>query len=212
MELKLDPERTRRWLSFVIAAGIAGLIVWMNLERPLSALPSVEWAAAFLFCVVQQDVARMKVPNAITFPAFALALGLASWQHGLAGLISGLAGAALVFGVLLVPFALRGLAAGDVKALMVLGALWGPGAAMAVLWWSAILGGALALAWVGARGELGDLLRRWGNSFGVTFATHRVTYFAAEPGATARRGVPRSVALALAVVALQVWGVPWGDL
>ncbi|HET6303961.1 MAG TPA: A24 family peptidase, partial [Myxococcota bacterium] len=98
-------------------------------------LPALTWAAAFLFLAVESDVRRLRIPNWLTFPAFfgALAIGFAS--AGPAGLGRATAGGAVAFGVLLVPYALGWLGAGDVKAAMVLGALFGREAFLPMFFW-----------------------------------------------------------------------------
>ena len=207
--IRASVARPRVWLSLGVAGALSALVLWSGLERPglERPLPALGWAAAFLFFVVQQDVARMKIPNLLTFPAFALALAHTAVLGN--GILAGLAGALLVFVALLLPFALRGITAGDVKALMVLGALWGPGRAAELLWWSILCSGALALLILAVRGGFGEMLRRWAHSFGLTLATRRITYLTPPTGATAGMVLPRGVALALAVAALQLWGVPW---
>jgi prepilin peptidase CpaA len=180
------------------------LVYWSGLDRPL---PALGWAAAFLFFVVQQDVARMKIPNLLTFPALALALMHTALLGN--GILAGLAGALLVFVALLLPFALRQITAGDVKALMVLGALWGPERAFELVIWSIFCSGALALLVLALRGGFAETLGRWAHSLGLTLATGRFTYLAPPAGSTGGLGLPRGVALALSVAALQLWGVPW---
>jgi len=204
--IRVSVASPRVWVSICISVLLTGLVLLSGMDRPL---PTLGWAAAFLFCVVQQDVARMRIPNAVTLPAFAIALANGAVQAGWSGVGSGLAGALLVFGVLFIPFALRWMGAGDVKALMVLGALWGPYRAVEILWWSLVWGGAIALLILVARGGLKEMLGRWGHSLGLSLATRRWTYLAPAPEAAARKALPFGVALALAVAALQLWGVPW---
>ena len=60
---------------------------------------------------------------------------------------SAAAGVAVAFGVGIVPFALRALGAGDVKASMVVGAIVGPTGIAAVLLSTALLCGGIAWIW-----------------------------------------------------------------
>lgn len=198
---------TARWaISSALSAALTAALLGLPGQAPL---PALWWAAAFLFVVVQQDVAWAKVPNAITFPSFALALALASWHGGWTGLGMGLAGAGLVFAILLVPFAAGVMCAGDVKAMMVLAALWGPGPALGLLWWSTLMGGGLAIMILVVRGGAREIMRRWSASLGMTLATGRLVYLPPSPGATAAAWMPRSVALAMSAIAVQVFGMPW---
>jgi len=192
--------------SVLLASVLSILVLWTGQDVSVMDLA---FATAFLFIVVQQDVSRTRIPNMLTFPAFAAALGLAALRVGLNGLVLGFMGATLVFLVLLLPFAARAIRAGDVKALMVLGALWGPTAALGLLFWSTVFGSAIAIVLLTLRGGMGEMLGRWWNSLGATLALGRWTYFAAAPDAAARTGLPYGVPIALAVVALQRWGLPW---
>jgi len=190
------------------AAGLAGAVlaclVWTARETPL---PSFGWAAAFLALAIQQDASRLRIPNWLTLPALGLALSAATVGGGSAGLLFALAGAGLALGCTFLPFALRWMGAGDVKACMVLGALWGARNFLGVLWWMLLAGGALAIALLVARGGLGDLLRRWLDSARLTLASGRITYLAPAEGSPAREGVPFAVAMGLGACAFQMWGL-----
>lgn len=205
------PLATRRGLglpgaSHAVALLVSALLLWSGQEAPL---PALGGAAAFLLLAVEQDVRRMRIPNALTLPALAGALGYAAWSSGASGLLTALLGAGVAFAVLFVPFLLRWLGAGDVKAVMVLGALWGAPLLLPVLWWMVVAGGVLALGALGVRGGLLDLLARWRDSARVTFATRRWTYFRPRAGSMAAGGVPFAVAIALGATAFQLWGTPW---
>ena len=106
--------------SFAAAAVVACLF----LSSGTAPLPALGWAAAFVYLVVHQDVSRLKIPNWLTLPALAAAMIHAGVVGGLSGLGSALAGAGCALGLLFVPFLVGWLGAGDVKAAMVLGALW----------------------------------------------------------------------------------------
>jgi prepilin peptidase CpaA len=192
--------------SLAIAVLVSASVVWTAKEAPL---PALGWAAAFLFLAVEQDVRGMRIRNWLTLPALAGALCLAGWTGGWVGLQSALAGAGAAFGILFIPFVFRWLGAGDVKAVMVLGALWGVEFLLPVLWWMILVGGILAIAMVAARGGLLDLLRRWGSTVVVSLRTGRLTYFGPAPGAAAAGGVPFAIAMGLGAAAYQVWGTPW---
>lgn len=72
----------------------------------------------------------------------ALGLAVSSDASGAAA-----AGVAVAFGVGIVPFALRALGAGDVKASMVVGAVVGPTGIAAILLTTALLCGGVAWIW-----------------------------------------------------------------
>ena len=200
----------RIFLDSPASAGVALLVAAGFLstaeEGPLLALA---WAAAFLFLAVENDVRRLRIPNWLTFPAFfgALALGFAS--SGPAGLGRALAGAGVAFGVLFVPYALGWLGAGDVKAALVLGALFGREVFLPMLFWMVLVGGCLALALVVVKGGLRDLLRRWFESARHTVLLRRPTYFGPAPGSPAAAGIPFALAMGLGATVYQVLGAPF---
>jgi prepilin peptidase CpaA len=197
---------SRFGVSAATAAAICAGFLWSAKGTPL---PGTSWAAAFLFLAVESDVRSLRIPNWLTYGGLAIALALALIARGGAGLVDALAGAGFAFVVLFVPFLVRWLGAGDVKAMMVLAALWGREFVLPTLFWMFIAGGALAIALVVARGELADLLVRWGRSLWITLSSRRFTFFAPRPGAAAGSGLPFAVAMGVGASIYQLWGLPW---
>jgi prepilin peptidase CpaA len=190
----------------VVAALVVACLVFSSSKMPLPALP---WAAAFLFFAIQQDVRGMRIPNWLTLPSLAAAIGLGGVTGGLAGLGTALAGAGAALAILLLPFACRAMGAGDVKAAMVLGALWGVDAFVPTFWWMVLSGGVIAIALVAAQGGLLDLLRRWAKSAKYSLILRRIIYFQPGEQSAAAGGLPCAVAMGLGAVAQQIWGTPW---
>jgi prepilin peptidase CpaA len=95
---------------------------------------------------VVTDLRRRRIPNALTVPA--MVVGLAA--HGLASGLSGLGAAAtgLLLGaaLFLIPVAMGGMGAGDLKLLAALGALGGPGLVFWCAIYTSIAGGVMAVA------------------------------------------------------------------
>ncbi len=197
---------SRFGVSAAIAASVSAGFLWSAQESPL---PATVWAAAFLFLAIEYDVRSLRIPNWLTGGGLVVALALAGSTRGSVGLLHALAGAGVALAVLLVPFALRWLGAGDVKALMVLGALWGREFVLPTLFWMFVAGGVLAIALVVARGELRDLCTRWGRSLWITLSTRRLTFFAPAPGSAAGGGLPFAVAIGVGASIHQIWGFPW---
>lgn len=193
-------------MSLAIAGSVTAGFLWSAQESPL---PATAWAAAFLFLAIEQDVRRLRIPNWLTLGGLAAALALALATRGVPGLGHALAGAGFALVVLFVPFVVHWLGAGDVKAMMVLGALWGYELVLPTLFWVFLAGGALALALLVARGEVADLFVRWGRSAWITLSSGRPTFFAAKPGSAAGTGMPFAVAIGIGASIYQIWGFPW---
>jgi len=71
------------------------------------------------------DLRQRRIPNFLVFPAMLVGLALHSFGDGLNGFWFALNGLGLGFGLLLIPYLVRGMKAGDVKFLMAIGAFTG---------------------------------------------------------------------------------------
>lgn len=98
------------------------------------------------------DIVRHRIPNALTYPSWALGLALGAWTGGMAGIESAVMGFASGFVPLLLMFMGGSLGGGDVKLMGGVGALLGFPAGLNALISSILVGGFLAaiiLLWQG---------------------------------------------------------------
>jgi prepilin peptidase CpaA len=171
------------------------------------------WAGAMvvglLMAVVEEDVRHQRIPNRLTFFGFAAALLHAAWIAGFGGLLSAFAGAGAALAVMALPFAMRWVGAGDVKAMMALAAFFGLDATPALLWWITVVGGAFAVLTLVARGGILEVAQRWAGSVLLTRLHSSPRYLVPVSGSTAATGMPFGVAIALGVAAFQNWGPTW---
>jgi prepilin peptidase CpaA len=100
------------------------------------------------------DLSKRLIYNQVLLPVAVFGLGYALLTAGLGGLGHSLAGLLLGFTLLLLPFCLGGLGAGDVKMLAVIGALQGPYFTWRAFLASALVGGVWALVYLARRGNL----------------------------------------------------------
>lgn len=91
------------------------------------------------------DWRSRRIPNWLTVSGFALGLGINAVLSGWSGFKSGLEGAGIGLGVLLLPVILRGIGAGDWKLMGALGACLGPWKLVSVLLLSILIGGIMAV-------------------------------------------------------------------
>ena len=97
---------------------------------PLLPYPIPACVALLVIVTASTDIVSRRIPNPIILAGLVAALLVQGWLHGpLAGSVTWLAGALTGFALLLPFYLLRGMAAGDVKLLMMVGA-W-VGASMA---------------------------------------------------------------------------------
>lgn len=109
--------------------------------------------AALLISVVT-DVTKGVIYNWVTIPAMALGLVLGGWHLGWSGFLSSILGLVLGGVILFLPFLLGGVGGGDVKLLAAAGALGGPVFALKTAVYACLLGGAVALIIMTAKGRL----------------------------------------------------------
>lgn len=89
------------------------------------------------------DVRENRIPNVLTLGTLILALALRA--AGQAGLVDGLAGAGIAFGIALPFFLVGGLGGGDAKLLAAVGALVGLDRVFTALFLTAVVGGAMGI-------------------------------------------------------------------
>ncbi|MDV2581346.1 A24 family peptidase [Alkalibacillus haloalkaliphilus] len=100
-----------------------------------------------LICLVT-DLKERKIYNKILLPSFVAALLLNSFFYGLSGLSDALLGSLIGFAILLIPYLMGGMGAGDVKLLAVIGAFQGPMFVVATAIYMALLGGLVGLGMI----------------------------------------------------------------
>lgn len=91
------------------------------------------------------DLTAKRIPNWISASTLAYGITAHFWIEGGRGVVMSLGGMALGGTILLVPYLLGGMGAGDVKLLAAIGSVVGPSEIMVVFILAALAGGLLAL-------------------------------------------------------------------
>jgi prepilin peptidase CpaA len=110
------------------------------------------------------DLKTRRIPNYLTLAGALGGLGFQFGYHGLPGLRDGLAGLGLGFILLLGPYLMGGMGAGDVKASAALGAWLGLGRAFALFVYMGLAGGLIILVVLLWQRRLVAVIREMGNS------------------------------------------------
>jgi prepilin peptidase CpaA len=92
------------------------------------------------------DVRATKIPNIMTMPFAVLAVVLHSFDKGLEGFLFSSAGMATGIGLLILPYMMSGMGAGDVKLMGAVGSFLGATATLEVFIIIALTGGVYSLA------------------------------------------------------------------
>jgi prepilin peptidase CpaA len=91
------------------------------------------------------DLKTQKIPNLITLPGMLIALGYHSTLNGLDGLLFSAGGIGVGIGLLIIPYLLGGMGAGDAKLMGAIGGFIGVKAAFSAFLIIAAVGGVYAL-------------------------------------------------------------------
>jgi prepilin peptidase CpaA len=132
-----------------------GFALPMNAMTPAQGVAVLVAACACVF-----DFRTHRIPNGLTFGAAAAAVAFHSTMNGFSGFATGVGGWLTGVAMLILPFALGGLGAGDVKLLGALGAWLGPSHAMWAGIFTTLSGGVMALFVAAASGYLREA---WSN-------------------------------------------------
>lgn len=106
------------------------------------------------------DIKSRRILNAVTLPAIMIGLIFHTVANGWDGLLFSFLGLLTGFVLLLIPYALNGMAAGDVKLMMAIGALKGSAFVFGSFLYIAVIGGILALIILITKKELKSTLSR----------------------------------------------------
>jgi prepilin peptidase CpaA len=125
---------------------------------PLLPYPIPACVALLVIVTASTDIVSRRIPNLIILGGLVAALLVQVWSRGpLAGSVTWLAGALTGFALLLPFYLLRGMAAGDVKLLMMVGAWVGALMTLQIALATFVIGGIWSLAVVARRRRVGHL-------------------------------------------------------
>lgn len=159
-----------------------------------------------LACII--DTYRSKIPNLLNLFLLIGGFAINIASTGVPGALASLSGLGLGIGLLLLPYLMGGMGAGDVKALGALGALVGPIAIMHVFVYMGLLGGVFALFHYLFRTDIRRTLADGWQSVRASVLTGKAGYIL--PTISAERRVtlrfPYSSAIALGYYCYIYWG------
>ncbi|WP_423407868.1 prepilin peptidase [Heyndrickxia sp. MSNUG] len=151
-----------------------------------------------VICVIT-DVKERKIYNKVLLPFLLLALIIHLATGGFSGLGFTVAGTIVGFAVLLIPYFMGGMGAGDVKLLAVIGALKGTVFVLTAAVYMALAGGILALIVLFFRKGAWGRIRHIGMFFGGLRSGMRIPLLVDKEGLTAT--YPYGVAIAIGTIA-----------
>jgi prepilin peptidase CpaA len=100
------------------------------------------------------DYSQRRVPNWLNAALIVLGFIVQGYFFGASGLLAGLGGLAVGFGVLIIPWAMGGMGAGDVKLMAAIGVWFGPWMTLIAFAAGALVGGVIAVIMIAAGGKV----------------------------------------------------------
>lgn len=167
----------------------------------------VSYGALFgvLLIAVFTDVRFQKIPNWLTFSAVAAALIMWGLRGGLEGILKSLGGIAVGIAVLLIPYLMGGMGAGDAKLMGAIGSFLGPSEVFSAFLFSALCGGVYALILLVIHGTFRSSLSRYREMARSFLLTRQFNYRApGEAEATPR--LRYGIAIASGTLLSIFWG------
>jgi prepilin peptidase CpaA len=158
-----------------------------------------------LLLICTTDTLYAKIPNLFIVVLTLCGFGLHVWLEGVAGLWTALLGLLVGFILLLIPYLLGGMGAGDVKALAALGALLGAGTILQVALYMSLAGGLMSvLHYMCNRNLLAQCRAGW-NSLTVFLYTRDIKILKPDSNSESLR-FPYAAAIAFGFFAHTYWG------
>jgi prepilin peptidase CpaA len=152
------------------------------------------------------DWHNRRIPNFLTFGGALAGIVFQAATMGWTGLSHSLTGLMLGFGLLLLPYILGGMGAGDVKALAALGAWLGPKSIFSVFCYMGLAGGLMSLGVLIWNGILWRYIRRgWVLLQNLALCRgQKILVETLTPSSELTEGLPYGVAIALGM-AVFLW-------
>lgn len=169
---------------------------------------SIVAASIYFMLACTTDTFKAKIPNLLNACLLVAGITINTMALGMQGFLFSLAGLGLGIGLLLLPYLMGGLGAGDVKALGALGALIGPYDLLHVFVYMGLFGGGFALLHYLFQADIKKTIREGWLSVCASALTQKAHYILPQnPGS--RKGslrFPYSAAIALGYYSFVYWG------
>jgi prepilin peptidase CpaA len=173
-------------------------------------LPPAGTLSPFLLSVVMAvgDWRTRRIPNYLTFGGALAGIVFQTVVVGWTGLVQALLGLILGLVLLLLPYILGGMGAGDVKALAALGAWLGPNGCFSVFCYMGVAGGIMSLGVLIWNGTLWTYLRKgWVLLQNLILCRgQKIVLETLTPGPAQTPGLPYGVAISVGMVVYLLWG------
>lgn len=132
---------------------------------------------AVLLAATIHDVRYRKIPNLLTFTSMGASLFYYSYLDGMSGFLFSLEGICLGIAVMLLPYIMGGMGAGDAKLMGAVGGVLGPKGVFVAFLFTGLVGGLYAVILLIHSGNLVDSLRRYWLILKTFLLSRKFMYF-----------------------------------
>lgn len=133
-------------------------------------MPDFVLALGLVICLIT-DLKKRRIYNVVLLPLLIFGLSYNLFTGGSPGLIQSILGTITGLGILIIPFALGGIGAGDVKLLAVIGAVKGPLFVFYSALGMGLAGGVIALLFLTYQGSVLNTLKSFFRGLWLMFIT-----------------------------------------
>jgi prepilin peptidase CpaA len=169
---------------------------------------SIVITSIFFTLACTTDTFKCKIPNLLNASLLITGIVLFTVNLGVPGLLLSLYGIGLGLALLLLPYLMGGIGAGDVKALGAVGALIGPYDLIHVFIYMGLYGGVLALFHYFYKNNIKDTLHEAWQSACASVLTRGVDYIIPPKPGSSKTSIrfPYSAAIAFGYYSFVFWG------
>lgn len=168
-----------------------------------------EWILAVLGVglgfAVMMDITAHRIPNWLTFTIASICLLMQVWFGGWSGFLLSAGGVLAGMLCFLPSYIFGAMGAGDVKLMAAVGAALGPWYVLVAVIYTVLAGGVIALVYIGVKGGMGSMVRRYGRMF-VHLFHGQLLYLPPAVNEAAATRIPYAMAVACGS-AMAVWQV-----
>jgi prepilin peptidase CpaA len=132
------------------------------------------------------DARYHKIPNWLTYPTMVGAIVFYAGTKGFDGFLFSIEGIGVGLGLLIFPYLMGGMGAGDTKLMGAIGGLLGPRDVFSAFLFTALLGGVYAVVLLLSCGYLLRTVNRYGRMLKTFLLTQQFSYIPAPSGKTPR--------------------------
>ncbi len=132
---------------------------------------------AVLLAATIYDIRYQKIPNLLTFTSMGVSLSYYFYSNGMSGFLFSLEGIFLGIAVMMLPYVMGGMGAGDAKLMGAVGGVLGPKGVFVAFLFTGLVGGLYAVILLIHSGNLVVSLRRYYLILRTFLVSRKFTYF-----------------------------------